>query len=479
VIGPRLDRRATISLSPQDLNRYGCDCWPVAIKEKQSGGNGYVPEVVVTVVTRDDVTAVLSWADDASVPVTPWGLGSSVVGGPLAVAQGITVDLSKMNKILEIDEENLVVRVEAGVRGSDLEAALNARSLTLNHSPQSLDRSTVGGWIATRATGQFSSRYGGIEELCVSVEAVLPDGTVVETRDVPRMAVGPDLKQIFIGSEGCFGIVTKATLRVFPLAEARLLQTIDFASIGSGLRAMRAMMAAGARPFLVRLYDIAEARHVMGDEAYPAPTMFLGCEGPASVAEVELAACLGFCEAEGGTPRGADGAAHWMDRRFDFSAVERTLDRPGGIAETIEVSHTWSGIVATYETTRLRLQPLVSEVLGHFSHAYTDGVSLYFIILGEAEDATAAGAVLGRIWEITMETALETGAAISHHHGIGLARTGYVRRTLGSSMDVLDRIKAALDPNGVMNPGKLGLGSRVTSVSGRAHPAWGRGRTGV
>ncbi len=192
--------------------------------------------------SAQQVAQVLRWASGQRVPVTPWGLGSAVTGAPLPLHGGISLDLSGMNRILALDETNLLVKVQAGKRGGELEQELNQHDYTLNHSPQSLERSTVGGWVSTRATGQFSSRGGGIEELALALTVVLSSGEMVETPLAPRGAVGPDLRQVFIGAEGTLGVVVDATLKIFPLPERRIFQTLAFASVEAGLEAMRCMM---------------------------------------------------------------------------------------------------------------------------------------------------------------------------------------------------------------------------------------------
>jgi alkyldihydroxyacetonephosphate synthase len=365
-----------------------------------------------------------------------------------------------MHHLLALDETNLLVKVEAGKRGDELEAELNAQGYTLNHSPQSLHRSTVGGWIATCATGQFSSRWGGIEELVVALTVVLSSGEIVETKLAPRAAIGPDLKHLFIGSEGTLGVITEATLKIFPLTERRIFEAVAFNNIEAGLTAMRKIMRAGLHPFLVRFYDEDESRHAMAGFSAGC-VMFLGFEGIATVAQVEHDAGMAICRAEGGQTLGADHVLAWMERRFDFSSVENLLDRPGGFAETIETAHLWTHILPTYRALKEALLPLATEVLGHFSHVYPQGTSLYMILLGEAADAAAAEQRLEQIWEHSMRICLEQGAAISHHHGVGLARLPYIRQELATGTLVLERLKQALDPTGIMNPGKLGLSSTI------------------
>lgn len=449
-----------ISVDPLVLEAHSYDTWPVATKWRQLGKCPHRAEVVVRPLQATEVSVVLTWASASGVPVTPWGAGSSVTGAALPVGGGISLDLSGLDRILVLDETNLLVKAQAGMMGHRLEAELNARGFTLNHSPQSLDRSTVGGWVATRATGQFSSRWGGIEDLVVSLTVALASGEVVETLFAPRAALGPDLRHLFIGAEGALGVVTDVTLKIAPLASARHFETLVFPTVESGLSAMRRIMQAGLRPFLLRLYDETESRFAMRNAQFAGNAMFLGCEGTPLVAEAEHATALAICEAEGGCRLGPDGAIGWMGRRFDFSTIENLLAEPGGVAETIEVAHFWSEIEQTYAALKAGLAPYAEHVLGHFSHAYPQGVSLYIILLGHAEDAQAAEERLLRIWQEAMRLALQEGAAISHHHGVGLARAPYMAEALGPAYGVLDRIKSALDPRGVLSPGKLGLPQR-------------------
>lgn len=446
-----------VSEDEQDRAAHALDCWPVALKRRQRGAESGLPAAVVRPGSAEEVARVLRLAAEHGLPVTPWGAGSSVVGQPIPEPGGLSLDLRGMHRVLAVDEHDGHVRVQAGAMGHEVEAALNARGLTLNFSPQSLDRSTVGGWVATRATGQFSSRWGGIEHALVGLTVVLPTGEVVEARPVPRAATGPDLKQLFVGSEGTLGVVCEVVLRVYPQPEARLLDTIRFDDVAAGLRAMRGILRAGLRPFLLRLYDPEEAAHALREpRADGGAAMLVGAEGVAAVARAELEAATGICAAAGGRSLGPAAAEGWMARRYDFSAVEAVLRRPGGLAETIEVAHTWTGIERTHARLKAALAPLASEVLGHFSHGYPDGTSLYVILLGEADDAAAAEQRLLEVWRTAMEVCLETGAAIAHHHGVGQARLPWLRRDLGSAATVLDAVKAALDPAGVLAPGRLG-----------------------
>lgn len=452
-----LDDPARVSTAEEEILKHSYDAWPVAVKERQAGESSLRPDVVVAVKSTEEVSSVLAYANEHGVPVTAWGLGSSVVGAPLAEKGGISLDTAQMKNLIKIDKANNTVTADAGLEGGALEAMLNAQEMTMNFSPQSLHRSSIGGWVATRATGQFSSRYGGIEDALVAIEVVLADGTVVQTLKLPRMSVGTDLKSVFIGSEGTFGVVTKVTLRIYPQTETQIFTTIDFVDVASGVETMRAIMGAGLRPFLLRFYDLDEARYAMHDPEYRTPVMFLGCDGVSTVAAAEMNAAVDIAKANGGIVSERRGTEAWMNRRFDFSAIEKVLDTPGGVAETIEISNDWEGIIKTYTLLKERLGNESKNVLGHFSHAYINGVSLYMILVSEEDDLAASRARINNIWKVAMEGALETGASIAHHHGAGMARAPYVREALGTGHEVLSRIKNVLDPKGILNPGKLGF----------------------
>ncbi len=449
--------KGAIQLDAAAIDAHSYDTWPVATEWRKQGKKLFTPDVIVKARSAAEISRLLVWASKKHIPVTAWGGGSSVTGQPLPTRGGIILDTTAMDKVIALDDENLVVSVEAGKFGHILEAELNRRDYTLNHSPQSLDRSTVGGWIATRATGQFSSRYGGIEDLLVSFTVVLPTGEIVETINAPRAAVGPDLRHVFMGAEGTLGIITSARLKIFPLAEFRTFEAVSFNSVQSGLKVLRLITRLGIRPFLARLYDVDEARHAMLDKTFDSCAMFLGFEGLEKIASAEYEAVMALSAAEGGLKLGPTKVEAWMKRRFNFSTVENLLNEPGGFAETIEISHFWDSIEETYHELKQALAPYADEVLGHFSHIYTQGVSLYMILLGKAAKDAAAEERLLEIWDVVMRICLKNGAALSHHHGVGLARMPYVAAGLGSSMLVLQKVKKSLDPSGIMNPDKLGL----------------------
>ena len=450
--------------SPATLAATSHDTWPLTTKWRRLDQHPYPAELVVRLSSFDPVPDVLAAATRYGVPITVRANGSSVTGQPLPTRGGIVLDVSGVPATFTVDEQNLTVTASASMIGGALEDALAERGLTLGHSPQSLYRSTVGGWVATLATGQFSSMYGGIENLVTGYTVVLATGEVIQLRASPRAAMGPDLRQLFIGSEGTLGIVTSVTLKVFPGTLPTVLGAYTLPDVTDGLSLMREQAALGLRPWLLRLYDDAEAGHALPGATQP--VLFLGTRGPQRIADAEYAVLHDLALDRGGVSLGPEPVAAWLDRRFDFSTVENLLALDGGFAETIEVAHNWSGIAALYQDLRRALAPLADEVLSHFSHVYTQGTSMYVILLGRVADDRAAVERLQTIWTTAMAVCLQHGAELSHHHGGGLARSPYARESLGSAHLVLQRLKAALDPAGILNPGKLGLERSIHHTNG-------------
>lgn len=448
---------AAVDTSPDVLDASSHDTWPLSTKRAMNGTHPHRADAVVRLTSFDDAPAVLELATEHGLPVTVRALGSSVTGQPLPVDGGLVLDVSGVPADCVIDEQDMTVTVGASYNGGALEELLAEQGYTTGHSPQSLYRSSVGGWVATLATGQFSSMYGGIEDLVTGYTVVLATGETAELTARPRAAMGPDLRQVFIGSEGTLGLVVSVTLKIFPRDLPTRLQTFSVPTVDAGLAFLRDQALLGLRPYLLRLYDTDEARHAMADPAIDSPILFVGSRGPEEIVEAETTVLHRLVTGHGGKELGPAGVEGWMGRRFDFSTVENLLNQVGGFAETIEVAHSWSGIQGLYTALREALEPLADEVLVHFSHVYTQGTSMYVILLGTAEDDEAAIARIQQIWATAMDVCLAHGAELSHHHGGGLARSPYARRSLGSAHVVLRRLKAALDPAGILNPGKLGL----------------------
>jgi alkyldihydroxyacetonephosphate synthase len=436
-------------------DRYRVDAWPLGRKRANAGLLEDPPAGVLFPRSTEDVSRILRWASAEHVPVVPWGGGSSVTGAAVASSEALVLDMRGLNRVLEIDAYSGRVTVEAGVIGADLERTLEEHDVTTWFAPQSIACSTVGGWVATGASGQFSSRWGSIENAVVALKVVLADGSVVTLGTPPRGAVGPDLKNLLIGSEGSLGVITEVVMRIHPRTELVGLEAFALPGVDVGLSAMRTVMQSGLRPALLRLYDSDEAKHLAIQEPVPAAVLLVGFEGLPRVADAERDATAQILSDIGSTSMGPGPAEAWMATRNDFSRVENLLAEPGGYAETIEIADGWGNIAATYAAMKEALAPLADEVLGHFSHGYTDGTSLYLITLGRASDDTQAVEHLEQIWSTAMTTALHCKAVISHHHGIGRARAPFLREQLQDGVTLLARLKEAFDPSTALHPSSL------------------------
>ena len=448
-----------VSTHPDDLQRHATDRSPAALLARRAGLEYPMPLCVVRPRTTSQVEDVLAWADRTRTPVVPYGGGSGVLGA-IAPVGAVVVEMRAMSEVIDLDDKSRLVRVQAGVLGPDLEEALRASELTLGHEPQSIGISTVGGWVATGACGQLSVRYGGIEDLVAGLEAVLPGGRVVRSKTAPRRATGPDVASLMIGSEGTLGIVTEATLRVSPVVGDRADRCIRFEHMGDGVAACRAIVQADLKPTLVRLYDRDDATILLRNlpEEEPDPLALVSFDGPLAVERASRALAL-----SAGEEGNHELVGHWWTHRNDavdefmqLMAGEGVLG-PHAMVDTIEVAGTWAVLRDLYHSMKHAFGPLADIVGCHVSHVYPDGACLYFTLASACDDDNSALATLESWWETGMETCLSMGGSISHHHGVGRVKARWLREELGEWWNVLAAVKASIDPNGIMNPGALGL----------------------
>jgi alkyldihydroxyacetonephosphate synthase len=430
------------------------DLWPLAIMDERAGHEP-ARVMVARPSGRDHVSAILRWAASAGVVVTPMGGGSGVCGA-LAPKRGeLVLDMSSLDRILDLDETNLICRVESGMNGLTFEQHLNTRGLTLGHFPSSLPGTTIGGLLATRSSGQESSRYGSVEDMVLSLAIVLPDGSFAGPRPGPRSAVGPALDQLWLGSEGALGVILGAALRVHRLPESVIGRGYAFSDLGTGLEAMRAVMQSGIRPLVMRLYDPEDTAFGGFDLRTGSSLLVVATAGVQAVAEAEAAAVKRFAVAA--DDLGEAPWQRWQKHRFDLSAerLKTFLEPPGSYLDTIELAAPWTVLPELHKRVKTAIA-VGGLALCHFSHAYEQGCCAYFSFGGSADSEAEARAAYGRAWEGAMSIALEMGATISHHHGTGQARARWVADELGGWMRVWRAVKDGLDPNGIMNPRALG-----------------------
>ena len=491
-----------VSTSVADRDAYSRDLWPRYLIETAAGhGAPAPPDAVVWPKTPAEVAAVVRRCADAGVPVVAFGAGSGVCGGAMAHRGGVIVDLKRMKAIRRVDAEAGVVEVEAGIIGSDFEAALDARALTLGHFPSSIMCSTVGGWLATRSAGQCSSRYGKIEDMVVDLEVIAGDGVIRRTRRSEIAGSGFDWNQIFVGSEGTLGLITAATLKVWPKPEARVFHGFRFARLADGLAAMRDTMQAGLAPAVVRLYDpldtlmvgsnpderpsgaFADAKSRLkralsggrGDDrrrsalqrvlSAPRLVNFAArlpravllvtmAEGTPAEARDTDAALASIATGHGATDLGEAPGRQWFEHRYDVSFGQSAIYKSGAFADTMEVATTWSELQPLYDAVRRAVAPHAA-VMAHFSHAYPGGCSIYFTFAGTAATPEAMRETYDAAWRAGLDAVVATGGVIAHHHGVGLSRARHMHLAHGEGRRWFEALKPVLDPAGVLNPGKL------------------------
>jgi len=433
------------------------DLWPLELMRQRAGESP--PKVLVARPQgREQVAAILRWASAAGVVVTPLGGGSGVVGAVAPAHGEVVLDMGGFDRIFEVDEVNLTCRCEAGVNGLALEKHLNERGLTLGHFPSSLPGTTIGGLIATRSSGQESSRYGSIEDMVMSLAVVLPDGTFAAPRPGPRSAVGPALHQLWLGSEGALGVILGAALRVHRRPESVMGKGFAFTGLEAGLEAMRLVMQSGIRPLVMRLYDAEDTVFNGFDLDAGGCLLVVATAGVAEVAAAESAVVARL--AGQAKDLGEGPWQRWQDHRFSLSAerMKAMLAPPGSFLDTIELAAPWTSLVELHRRVKAAIG-VGGLALCHFSHAYEQGCCAYFTFGGSGESESEARSAYGRGWEGAMSAALELGATISHHHGVGQARSRWVADEMGGWMTVWRAIKEGLDPQGTMNPRAVG-GSR-------------------
>lgn len=513
-----------VSRAPADRFSYARDLWPRSLLALRDGhGAPHPPDFVVWPTSTDEVVSIVKLAARHEIPVVPFGAGSGVCGGAAAVHGGIVLDLKAMNRVVAIDSEALEATFEAGINGDHLEHELARRGLTLGHFPSSIMCSTLGGWLAARSAGQMSTKYGKIEDMTLAVEVVTGTGEVALCGRQPRGAPGPDWGQIFIGSEGTLGVITRATLRVHPEPELRLLRGWEFSAVDAGCDAIRRLLQRGLRPAVVRLYDeldtfihrvsahgkdpqdapdeerfrLSDPRQASSLERrvekaqswllgallkYPAgingaaktlvPRLGQGCllilgfEGDKDLTAAEAALAASELERAGAKDLGEAPGLRWFDHRYKISFQQSKVFENGAFVDTMEVASTWDRLLDVYASVRAAISRH-ALVMAHFSHAYSEGCSIYFTFVAKGENRAAAERIYDTIYRAGLSATLMAGGVLSHHHGIGMSKQRFLPEELGGGMDLLRALKTVLDPAGILNPGKMGLGDRRPPATGK------------
>jgi alkyldihydroxyacetonephosphate synthase len=460
IVDELVERLGSAAVLTQEaaLRAHRRDAWVLSELDDLEQALVAMPSCVVKPRSVEQVAAVVNLCRQSATPLVPSGLRSGVCGGVLAPEGSVVLDLSGMNRVRSVDSRDLIGRFDAGVRGSDAEAEVGRHGLTLGHYPQSIALSSVGGWVATRAAGQFSTGYGNIEDLVLGLEAVLPDGSLLRTSDGPRASTGPDLRHLLLGSEGALGVITGVALSLSKAPEARAPRAYHLPSMAAGFEAQRQVLQAGWRPAALRQYDAREVGRLFGKYRKDEQGLLLVVhEGPAAKVEAESAAVEALVLAEGGQVAAAEAAEHWLLERNHVPTFKSFLES-GVIVDTIEVAAPWSRIEAVYDQAIAALGaiPGIWNGSAHSSHAYRSGINLYFSFAVQPQNRAGLRQAYHACWEAVMTATLNAGGTISHHHGIGRVRREWLARELGAGgLAALGQLKRALDPVGFMNPGVL------------------------
>ncbi|MGZ4446268.1 MAG: FAD-binding oxidoreductase [Nocardioides sp.] len=432
----------------------------------RTGDLSDAPDAVVRPGGHDDVVAVLAYAVEHHLAVVPFGGGTSVTGGLVARREGyaglLSLDLVRMKGLLHVDTTSMTATLEPGLRGPEAEALLAEHGLTLGHYPQSFEYASIGGFAATRSSGQSSAGYGRFDALVVGLTVATPTGDLT-LGSAPANAAGPDLRQLVLGSEGAFGVITSVTVRVRRLPAEKVYEGWRWPSFAEGAAAMRTLAQSGLLPTVIRLSDEAETAinlarpEEIGGSGAGGCLMITGYEGEPGAVAAKRAAVTAVLTGLGGTALGEEPGRSWAHGRFNAPYLRDSMLDVGVLVETLETATFWSNTERLYTDVKTALETSLGEgtiVLCHISHVYETGCSLYFTVAAkEAADPLPQ-------WQAAKTAAsdamIAAGATITHHHAVGTDHKPWLAREIGPvGVQVLRAVKAELDPTGILNPGVL------------------------
>ncbi len=452
----RIVGRENVLADADSLDRYTGD----ALAPSRAFGAEDAFQRLADVVARPgsvaEVSQVVRWANQRRIPVIPYGGGTGVMGGVVPAQGGLVLDVKRMNRILSVDPDSLTVQAEAGAVLGDLESALAEYGLMIGHDPYSVPIATVAGTISTNGVGYRACAHGPMGEQVVGLEAVLPNGRVIETRDVPKYSSGPNLNHLFIGAEGAFGVITRATLRVFRLPECQQFASVGFDCFEDGFNAASELLALGIRPALL---DLTEED---GDV-----TLHLLFEGFAEGVAAQAQRAAAVCDAAGGCSLGTEPTEeYWAARRDSAVSYRQTaLGQPRRVRwnrwrrrRGFDYLHLALPASRVLEYRRRAGEILESEGIAVVEYAIWSRPELFSMLIApESGDPAEARQRLARNVDRVLKLAQDLGGAMEYCHGVGVKLNHLLARELGVGHDVVRQLKQTLDPNNIMNPGKLAL----------------------
>lgn len=421
-------------------------------------GPGIPPEFVVWPENTDQVAKLVKLANEEKIPVVAWGGGVGFRGGSAPVKHPtIIIDTKKMNKILEINEDSMMITVEAGILVEDINKELGKRKYWFTHDPPSFCASTVGGFLAAAAAGWWVPKYGYIGDLLLCLEVVMPNGEILKTKPVMKHSVGPNLNWLFVGSGGTLGIITKATLKFHAIPEERRIHVITFKDLATAFRAAYEITKAGTHPFVARVGDEDHSRNYLGPELrYPelrGCTIVVGFDGNKEIVKAEEKIAMKIADSMGGKDLGPKLGKIFWETRFDY--FRRRKYPPNYTTDVVTTCTTFDKAMGLYNEIFSVYKKYGVNCSIHIPHFTSKGVSIYFIF---RFPVTSDGIKLSKkVQEEAYNIIYKYDATIEHHHEVGFTLAKYMKKELGQGLEVLRSIKKALDPNNIMNPGKLDL----------------------
>ena len=451
IVGPE-----NVLADPDSLDRYTGDSLSPSRAFSAADAFDRLADVVVRPDSTSQVAGVVRWANDRRVPIVPYGGGTGVMGAVVPAQGGIVLDVKRMNRVLDIDPESLTARVEAGVVLQDLETALAEHGLMIGHDPYSVPIATVAGTISTNGVGYRACAHGPMGDQVVGLEAVLPDGRIIETRDVPKYSSGPNLNHLFIGAEGTFGVITRATIRIHRVPESARFASVGFDTFDEGFCAATEMLALGIRPSLLDLTE--EDGEV---------TLHLLFEGFAEGVAAQSQRAEAVCDAAGGYSLGTEPTEHyWAVRRDSAENYKLTaLGQPRKVRWSrwrrrrgFDYLHLALPSSRVLEYKRQATGILDSQGIAVAEYAIWSRPELFsMLILPESGDPSEARQRLARTVDRVLKLGQDMGGVMEYCHGVGVKLNHLLARELGVGHEAIQDMKRTLDPNNIMNPGKLGM----------------------
>jgi len=463
IVGP-----GNVVSDQSEIDCQSVDVWWMTRYRMFRGDKFPQPLAIVFPENKKQVVKLVKFCNLHKIPMVPRGGGAGDSGGSLAINGGITVDTKKMDKVLQINEKSLTARVQPGILQKHLEEYLNRRGYTMNHFPASFHTSTLGGFVSTNGTGILSSKYGKLIDMVHQLEVVLPDGKIFKSLPVNRHSTGPDFSKLFIGAEGTLGIITEILCKIYPLPEKRAFLAFLLPNLRDGIEVGRKIMVSGLQPCIMRFYDERDTAHILKnqyDMEGKGCFLMIGFDGLKEVVDVQARLAHEIASGVESTELGDKQAWVWWNNRLKsyYPPLDYVCE-PWMTAVTDTIAP-YEDIENVYRAMKSAVEDGFHErgaiFHAHFSHWYEWGTSIYpsFMIKDLPEDPSEAVKLYSDVLSACIRAAIRNGGVVNEHHAVGLRLGRLIEEGYGKeSFELIKKIKKALDPHNLMNPGKLGIG---------------------